>query len=84
MRVGCVEHDGHAFLIHAHIIALDSDEHRELVYFRERLRASSTLRNCYEKRKRAILAMGITDSVEYCIAKGTFITDALKELQSAD
>jgi len=84
MRVGCVEHDGRPFPIHAHIIALDSDEHRKLVFFREALRASSTLRHCYEERKRAILAMGIRDSVEYCKAKGAFITDALKELQSAD
>jgi hypothetical protein len=41
-----VEHDGRPFPIHAHIIALDSDEHRELVFFREALRASSTLRHC--------------------------------------
>jgi len=84
MRVGCVEHDGRPFLIHAHIIALDSDEHRELVFFREALRASSTLRHSYEQRKRAILAMGIRDSIEYCEAKGAFITDALKEMQSAN
>ena len=83
MRVGCVEHDGRPIPIHAHIIALDSDEHRELVFFREALRASSTLRRCYEERKHAILAMGIRDSVDYCKAKGAFITDALKELQSA-
>ena len=83
MRVGCVEHDGRPFLIHAHVIALDSDEHRKLVFFREALRANATLRHHYEDRKRAILAMGIRDSVDYCKAKGTFITDALKEMQSA-
>jgi len=83
MRVGCVEHDGRPFLTHAHVIDLDSDEHRELVFFREALRASSRLRHCYEARKRAILAMGIRDPIEYCKAKGAFITDALKELQSA-
>jgi len=31
MRVGCVEHQGRPFRIHAHVIALDSEEHGELV-----------------------------------------------------
>jgi len=79
MRVGCVEHAGRSFQIHAHVIALDSEEHHELAWFREALRASSELRQRYQERKRAILAMGIDDSIEYCKAKGTFITDALKE-----
>ena len=82
MRVGCVEHDGRRFLIHAHIILLDSDEHRELVFFRGALRASSRLRHCYEERKRAILAMGIRDPIAYCKAKGAFITDVLKAMQT--
>jgi GrpB-like predicted nucleotidyltransferase (UPF0157 family) len=83
MRVGGVEHDGQSFRIHAHVIALGSDEHRELVSFREALRASSELRHRYEERKRTILGMGIEDPVEYCKAKGGFITDVLHERPSA-
>src|SRR2546422_3063117 len=83
MRVGCVENDGQAFQIHAHVIAFGSDEHRELVLFREALRASSELRHSYQERKRAILARGINDAVKYCKAKGTFITDVLNEQRSA-
>ena len=79
MRVGRVEHAGRSFQIHAHVIALGSDEHREMICFREALRASSELRHRYEERKRAILAMGIEDSIDYCKAKGSFITDVLKE-----
>ena len=78
MRVGSVEHDGRPFQIHAHVIALDSDEHGELVWFRETLRRDSALRQSYEERKRAILAMGIEDSLEYCKAKEGFIEDVLK------
>ncbi|HWX20541.1 MAG TPA: GrpB family protein [Candidatus Binatia bacterium] len=78
MRVGCVEHDGCLFRIHAHVIARDSEEHDELVWFRETLRADSALRQCYEARKRAILASGIQDSLEYCKAKGAFVTDVLQ------
>jgi GrpB-like predicted nucleotidyltransferase (UPF0157 family) len=79
MRVGCVEHDGRSFRVHAHVIALGSEEHQELAWFREALRVSSELRHRYEKHKRAILASGIRDPVEYCLAKGAFITEALKE-----
>jgi GrpB-like predicted nucleotidyltransferase (UPF0157 family) len=82
MRVGCVEHEGRSFRIHAHVIALGSAEHQELLWFREALRASPELRHSYEKAKRAILANGITDPIEYCNAKGTFVTDALRARQS--
>lgn len=79
MRVGTVEHAGRRFGIHAHVIALGSEEHRELVWFRERLRGDPALRRAYEERKQAILAAGIRDSIAYCKAKGSFITDVLKE-----
>jgi GrpB-like predicted nucleotidyltransferase (UPF0157 family) len=83
MRVGCVDHGGRSFGIHAHVVALGSDEHRSLVWFRDALRASSELRQRYEERKRAILARGIVDSIDYCKAKGVFITDALQGRQFA-
>jgi len=35
MRVGCVEHNYRRFQIHAHVIALDSEEYGELVWFRK-------------------------------------------------
>ena len=79
MRVGCVEHNGHPFPIHAHVIALGSREHGELVWFRDTLRSDAALRHSYEDRKRAVLALGIQDSLEYCNAKGAFITDALEK-----
>jgi GrpB-like predicted nucleotidyltransferase (UPF0157 family) len=83
MRVGCLEHGGHPFRAHAHVIALHSEEHSELVWFRDALRRDSLLRQRYEGEKSAILAMGIHDSIEYCKAKGAFITRVLKERQPA-
>ncbi|MBM3836709.1 MAG: GrpB family protein [Verrucomicrobia bacterium] len=80
MRVGCVEDDGRLYRIHAHVIALGSEEHDELAWFREALRRDSTLKQSYEERKRAILAAGIQDELEYCKAKGAFVTDALKSV----
>ncbi len=69
MRVGCLEHGGRRFQTHAQVIAIDSEEYGELVSFRERLRRDPSLRLRYEERKRAILANGIRDSLEYCHAK---------------
>jgi GrpB-like predicted nucleotidyltransferase (UPF0157 family) len=83
MRVGCVEHEGRSFRIHAHVIVLDCDEQDALVWFRNLLRRDAVQRQRYEERKQAILAMGINDPLEYCKAKGAFITDALKERQPA-
>lgn len=78
MRLGCVEYRGRPFRLHAHVIALGSDEHDEMVWFRETLIRDSELRQSYEEHKRAILAMGIDDSLEYCKAKGPFVSDMLK------
>ena len=83
MRVGCVEREGRPFRIHAHVIALGSQEHGELVWFRDTLRGDVALRRSYEDQKRAILALGIQDPLEYCKAKGAFITDALEKRQAA-
>jgi len=74
MRVGCFEYEGRLFRIHAHIVALKSQEHEELVWFRESLRSDPALRQRYEERKRAILLSGIRDSIEYTKAKGVFVT----------
>lgn len=79
MRVGRLEHRKRSCLVHAHVIPRDCREHRELVWFRDRLRRGPALRRRYEDRKRAILAMGIRDSIEYCKAKGPFIVRVLKE-----
>ena len=77
MRVGCVEHDGRLYRIHAHVIALGSKEAHELAWFRDTLRRDSTLRQSYEERKRAIVSAGIHDPLEYCKAKGAFITEVI-------
>ena len=48
MRVGCVEYRGRPFRVHAHVIALGSKEHDEMVWFRETLSRDSELRQSYE------------------------------------
>jgi GrpB-like predicted nucleotidyltransferase (UPF0157 family) len=78
MRVGSLVHDGTAFNLHVHVIAASSPEVQELLGFRDRLRGEPALLAAYVSAKRAILADGCTDSIDYCNRKGEFIV-ALKD-----
>jgi GrpB-like predicted nucleotidyltransferase (UPF0157 family) len=62
------------------VVELDGDEHHAMVWFRDRLRGDAALRQRYEARKQSILAMGINDALEYCKAKGDFVTEVLKQV----
>jgi GrpB-like predicted nucleotidyltransferase (UPF0157 family) len=73
MRMGSLVHDGTAFNLHFHVIAASSPEVQELRGFRDRLRADPALMAAYVKAKRAILAEGCTDPIDYCNRKGEFI-----------
>jgi GrpB-like predicted nucleotidyltransferase (UPF0157 family) len=81
MRIGSIHRSGTRFLLHVHVIAADSAEASELRAFRERLRHDPRLVDAYVSRKRAILAAGITDSVEYSVRKGGFVGEVLKALR---
>jgi GrpB-like predicted nucleotidyltransferase (UPF0157 family) len=84
MRVGVLRHDGRQYRLHVHVLANDGPEIGELRDFRDRLRADAGLRAAYEARKRAILASGVTDSVDYSYAKGEFITGALARASGSE
>jgi GrpB-like predicted nucleotidyltransferase (UPF0157 family)/mannose-6-phosphate isomerase-like protein (cupin superfamily) len=77
MRTGSLVHDGTAFNLHVHVIAADSPEVKELQAFRDRLRADPAMMAAYVAAKRAILADGVTDTVDYAIRKGEFVIQAL-------
>jgi RimJ/RimL family protein N-acetyltransferase len=78
MRIGSVGHDGGRFRLHVHVIASHASEAGVLRTFRDRLRADPALRERYAARKRAVLAAGVTDPVEYCYRKGGLVQDALR------
>lgn len=80
MRTGSLIYDGTTFLVHIHVIAATSNEAQELRRFRDRLRADPELVAAYVAAKKAILANGITDSVDYCDRKGAFV----QQTQSSD
>jgi GrpB-like predicted nucleotidyltransferase (UPF0157 family) len=77
MRVGTWKFEGRAYPVHAHVISRDSQEARELIWFRDRLRVDPGLRAAYVARKREIILKGVADSIEYSIIKGEFVRDAL-------
>jgi len=84
MRVGAISYAGQTYQLHAHVICSDSSEIIELRKLRDRLRADPELRAAYESRKREIIAAGVTDSVSYCEAKGSFIRQVLEPAVAAD
>jgi GrpB-like predicted nucleotidyltransferase (UPF0157 family) len=79
MRTGSVVYDGMTFLLHVHVLAASSPEAQELRCFRDQLRADSDLVASYVAAKKAILASGVTDSVEYCNHKGQFVQQVLQD-----
>jgi GrpB-like predicted nucleotidyltransferase (UPF0157 family) len=78
MRVGSVIHDGTAFRFHVHVISASSPEVAELRDFRDRLRSDPDLVRAYVAAKKAIIATGCTDSVDYSIRKGEFVRSVLE------
>jgi GrpB-like predicted nucleotidyltransferase (UPF0157 family) len=77
MRTGAFDFQGCRYLVHVHVIAAGSVEADDLRYFRDCLRADPELRAAYVKYKKKILASGVSDPVDYAIAKGEFVRQCL-------
>jgi len=77
MRVGSLVHDGETFLLHVHVIPETSPEVEDMRFFRACLRADPALMKAYVATKRKIIASGVTDSLDYCHAKGEFIGEVM-------
>jgi len=70
MRTGAFRHGDIAFLLH--VVPAAGTEIAELIAFRDRLRADLALVEKYVAAKRAIIASGVHDSVDYTKAKLQF------------
>lgn len=79
MLVGSIAYDERVFQIHVHVIQQGCPEALSTIKFRDRLRKDSNLRRQYVRCKKQILKSGVTDSLEYCRAKKTFIEHVLGE-----
>ncbi|HYO44000.1 MAG TPA: 5-(carboxyamino)imidazole ribonucleotide synthase [Candidatus Limnocylindrales bacterium] len=82
MLTGNVDHDGTSFRIHCHVLPPARGELRELVAFRDALRADPILRDAYAAAKQAIIAAapGGDANLLYTAIKGGFVQDALYRL----
>ncbi len=84
MRVGAMEWAGQRYRIHVHVVPADSTEPEELRRFRDELRHDPAMRDAYVAEKARILAAGLTDSLDYAVAKGEFVQAALRRLGFAE
>jgi 5-(carboxyamino)imidazole ribonucleotide synthase len=82
MLTGNVVHDGTSFRVHCHVIPPARGELRELIGFRDALRADPALRDAYAERKRLIVeaAPDGLDNDLYTVRKSDFVVDALYRL----
>lgn len=75
-----VIYQGERFLVHAHVIEKDSDEHRRQIAYKQYLLDNPNLRTEYENEKRAILAQGVRDQDAYVKHKAPFVKGVLADL----
>jgi GrpB-like predicted nucleotidyltransferase (UPF0157 family) len=86
MLQGAIRHRGKHYRLHVHVVPAGSPEVEAMRGFCDALRADATLRDDYVALKRAIIARGLTDSVDFSVAKHPYITAVLERLgfQSSD
>lgn len=82
MLTGNVVHGGTPFRVHCHVVPPARGELRELIAFRDALRADPALRDAYAAAKREIVAAAPDGDANlmYTAHKGGFVVDALYRL----
>jgi GrpB-like predicted nucleotidyltransferase (UPF0157 family) len=80
MLQGAIDHHGRRYRLHVHVVPDDSPEVEAIRGFRDALRADGDLRDGYVALKREIVARGLTDSVDFSVAKHAYITAVLERL----
>ncbi|MEO5965785.1 MAG: 5-(carboxyamino)imidazole ribonucleotide synthase [Candidatus Limnocylindrales bacterium] len=82
MLTGAVVHEGATYRIHLHVMPPARGELRELVTFRDALRADSALRDAYAEAKARIVEAAPEGEANqlYTVRKGDFVLDWLYRL----
>jgi GrpB-like predicted nucleotidyltransferase (UPF0157 family) len=80
MLQGVIRHDGTSFRVHVHVVPESSPEIVAIRGFRDALRADPALQQEYAALKRAIVAGGTVDSIEFTRAKHDYIVAVLERL----
>ncbi|MCF2856721.1 GrpB family protein [Pseudoalteromonas sp. SMS1] len=68
------------FNVHAHVIALNSQEHLKQQAYKAHMLANPADRVAYEQQKKAVLASGKHNQDEYGKAKSPFVKDLLSRM----
>jgi GrpB-like predicted nucleotidyltransferase (UPF0157 family) len=80
MLQGAIRYQGKRYRLHVHVVPADSAEVEAMRGFCGALRADAKLREAYVAVKRDIVARGLTDSVDFSLAKHPYITAVLERL----
>lgn len=75
-----VTYQGERFLIHAHVIEKDSDEHHRQVAYKHHLLDNPDVRAEYEEKKRTILKAGVHEQDSYVKHKAPFVKAVLNDI----
>ena len=80
MLQGAIRYHGKRYRLHVHVVPVDSPEVEAIRGFCDALRADEDLRDGYVALKRELVARGLTDSVDFSVAKHPYITAVLERL----
>jgi GrpB-like predicted nucleotidyltransferase (UPF0157 family) len=80
MLQGAIRHRGKRYRLHVHVVPVGTPEVEAIRGFRDALRADPAMRAGYVALKRDIVGRGLTDSVQFSVAKHPYITAVLERL----
>jgi GrpB-like predicted nucleotidyltransferase (UPF0157 family) len=80
MLQGTIRYHGKRYRLHVHVVPAGSPEVEAMRGFCDALRADGELRDGYVALKRDIVARGLTDPVDFSVAKHPYITAVLERL----
>jgi GrpB-like predicted nucleotidyltransferase (UPF0157 family) len=79
---GAVYVNGKEYYLHIHVIAHSSDEHKELVRYKNYMLDNFTARKAYEDSKKKILSDGFIDQDVYGKKKSPFVKYVLNKMKT--
>jgi len=77
LRTGSITYKGKVYLIHAHLTYYDSEDHRNILFFRDYLKSHKFLARKYVAIKRKAIESGRIEATEYNNEKEGFIHNIL-------
>ena len=79
LLVGSIPYGGKKYQIHVHITSNNSEDHKNIIFFRDYLKTHPTLAKQYDSLKKSVIDEGLVDATEYNEQKAAFITSILKK-----